>query len=117
MRFVTDSRVISAAVPAINTSWRRLSTPRRKPLETNLRSLVFGLCCSTTCQITAADGNPGPKTQDQDQSPELKGLFLEVFMTKYVGQRVKRTEDPRLIKGLAHYVDDIRLPDTSHVAF
>ena len=38
-------------------------------------------------------------------------------MTKYVGQRIKRTEDPRLIKGLAHYVDDIRLPDTLHVAF
>ncbi len=36
---------------------------------------------------------------------------------KYVGQRIKRTEDPRLIKGLAHYVDDIRLPDTLHVAF
>ena len=35
----------------------------------------------------------------------------------YVGQRIKRTEDPRLIKGLAHYVDDIRLPDTLHVAF
>jgi carbon-monoxide dehydrogenase large subunit len=35
----------------------------------------------------------------------------------YVGKRVKRTEDPRLIKGLAHYVDDIRLPDTLHVAF
>src|SRR5215813_7693190 len=38
-------------------------------------------------------------------------------MAKYVGQRVKRTEDPRLIKGLAHYVDDIRLPDTLHIAF
>src|SRR6266849_5447707 len=37
--------------------------------------------------------------------------------TKYVGQRLKRTEDPRLIRGLAHYVDDIRLPDTLHVAF
>ncbi|HEX2270524.1 MAG TPA: xanthine dehydrogenase family protein molybdopterin-binding subunit, partial [Pyrinomonadaceae bacterium] len=36
---------------------------------------------------------------------------------KYVGQRVKRTEDPRLIKGLAHYVDDIVLPGTLHVAF
>ena len=36
---------------------------------------------------------------------------------KYVGQRLKRTEDPRLIKGLAHYVDDIRLPDTLHVVF
>ncbi len=35
----------------------------------------------------------------------------------YVGQRVKRTEDPRLIKGLAHYVDDIALPGTLHVAF
>ncbi len=38
-------------------------------------------------------------------------------MSKYVGQRIKRTEDPRLIKGLAHYVDDIKLPDTLHVAF
>src|SRR5437588_5541853 len=39
------------------------------------------------------------------------------IMSKYVGQRVKRTEDPRLIKGLAHYVDDINLPDILHVAF
>src|SRR5437764_7143451 len=36
---------------------------------------------------------------------------------KYVGKRIKRTEDPRLIKGLAHYVDDIGLPGTLHVAF
>jgi len=36
---------------------------------------------------------------------------------KLVGQRIKRTEDPRLIKGLAHYVDDIGLPGTLHVAF
>ena len=35
----------------------------------------------------------------------------------YVGRRVKRTEDPRLIRGLAHYVDDIALPNTLHVAF
>ena len=35
----------------------------------------------------------------------------------YVGQRIRRTEDPRLIKGLAHYVDDIVLPGTLHVAF
>jgi len=36
---------------------------------------------------------------------------------KYVGEPIKRTEDPRLIKGLAHYVDDIKLPDTLHVCF
>src|SRR5678816_3570595 len=35
----------------------------------------------------------------------------------YIGKRVKRTEDPRLIRGLAHYVDDIVLPGTLHVAF
>src|SRR5215510_11878696 len=39
------------------------------------------------------------------------------YMGNYVGQRVKRTEDPRLIRGLAHYVDDISLPGTLHVAF
>src|SRR5438132_3193475 len=39
------------------------------------------------------------------------------IMSKYVGQRVKRTEDPRLIKGLAHYVDDVGLPETLHVVF
>jgi carbon-monoxide dehydrogenase large subunit len=38
-------------------------------------------------------------------------------MSKYVGQRVKRTEDPRLIQGIGHYVDDIKLPDTLCVAF
>jgi aerobic carbon-monoxide dehydrogenase large subunit len=36
---------------------------------------------------------------------------------KFIGERVKRTEDPRLISGLAHYVDDIDLPGLLHVAF
>jgi len=36
---------------------------------------------------------------------------------KYVGQRLKRIEDTRLIRGQARYVDDISLPGTLHVAF
>jgi carbon-monoxide dehydrogenase large subunit len=36
---------------------------------------------------------------------------------KYVGKSVKRTEDPRLIQGLAHYADDVKLADTLHTAF
>lgn len=36
---------------------------------------------------------------------------------KYFGKRVKRTEDPRLIQGLAHYVDDIKLPDMLHAVY
>ena len=37
-------------------------------------------------------------------------------VSKLVGARVKRREDPRLISGLAHYVDDISLSNTVHVA-
>lgn len=38
------------------------------------------------------------------------------FLGKYIGEKVKRTEDPRLIKGIGHYVDDIELAGTLHVA-
>src|ERR1700737_2732920 len=37
--------------------------------------------------------------------------------TRYLGKPLKRKEDPRLIQGLAHYVDDIVLPGLLHVAF
>ena len=33
-----------------------------------------------------------------------------------VGQRIKRTEDPRLLTGAGRYVDDIKLPGMAHVA-
>src|SRR4030095_10635823 len=36
---------------------------------------------------------------------------------KYIGKPVTRREDGRLVQGLAHYVDDIRLPDTKHCVF
>ncbi|NOT60086.1 MAG: xanthine dehydrogenase family protein molybdopterin-binding subunit [Acidobacteria bacterium] len=39
------------------------------------------------------------------------------FLAKYMGQKVKRTEDPRLIQGIGHYVDDIALPGVLHVAY
>ena len=36
---------------------------------------------------------------------------------KWVGQRMKRKEDPRLIQGLARYVDDLALPGQLYAAF
>ena len=38
-------------------------------------------------------------------------------MTTYVGQGVKRTEDPPLITGEGRYVDDMRVPGMLHAAF
>lgn len=35
--------------------------------------------------------------------------------TKYIGRPMKRKEDPRLIQGLAHYVDDIQLAGMLHM--
>src|ERR1043166_2505642 len=36
---------------------------------------------------------------------------------QYMGQPMKRVEDPRLIKGIASYVDDITLPGMLHAMF
>ena len=38
-------------------------------------------------------------------------------LPKLVGQRVKRREDPRLIQGLATYVDDLKITGMQHLAF
>ncbi|MFQ5692836.1 MAG: xanthine dehydrogenase family protein molybdopterin-binding subunit, partial [Nitrospinota bacterium] len=35
---------------------------------------------------------------------------------KFIGERIKRREDPRLLQGLAHYVDDLAPPGCLHVA-
>lgn len=37
--------------------------------------------------------------------------------TRMIGAPIKRREDPRLIQGLSHYVDDIKRVDTLHCAF
>ncbi len=34
-----------------------------------------------------------------------------------LGERIKRKEDPRLIQGRGHYVDDIKLEGMLHMAF
>jgi carbon-monoxide dehydrogenase large subunit len=49
-----------------------------------------------------------------------KGADSEAFMataSKFVGKPLKRKEDPRLIQGLAHYVDDLALVGMAHAGF
>jgi carbon-monoxide dehydrogenase large subunit len=38
------------------------------------------------------------------------------MVPKFIGAPIRRREDPRLVSGLGHYVDDISLPGTLHVA-
>src|SRR3970040_1956089 len=35
---------------------------------------------------------------------------------RYIGKPLKRKEDPRLIQGLSHYVDDLQLPGMLHMS-
>jgi aerobic carbon-monoxide dehydrogenase large subunit len=37
--------------------------------------------------------------------------------TRHIGKPLKRKEDPRLIRGLSHYADDLRLPEMHYAAF
>jgi carbon-monoxide dehydrogenase large subunit len=37
-------------------------------------------------------------------------------LSKTVGTRIKRREDPSLIRGLGQYVDDVKLPEMLHIA-
>jgi len=41
---------------------------------------------------------------------------MGIVAPKFVGERVRRREDPRLITGQATYVDDVRLPGMVHLA-
>jgi len=36
---------------------------------------------------------------------------------QWVGKRFKRKEDPRLVRGISHYTDDIKLPNLVHCVF
>jgi carbon-monoxide dehydrogenase large subunit len=38
-------------------------------------------------------------------------------MRKYIGERIKRNEDPRLLTGRALFVDDVEMPGMLHAAF
>ncbi len=40
-----------------------------------------------------------------------------IITGRYIGQRVRRKEDPRLLTGRGQFVDDIALPGMLHVAF
>ena len=38
-------------------------------------------------------------------------------MANVVGQRIRRREDPRFLRGEGHYVDDLSLPGALHLTF
>src|SRR3990172_1284785 len=46
-----------------------------------------------------------------------KGKPRMAAATRYIGMPLKRKEDPRLIQGLSHYVDDVQLAGMHYAAF
>ena len=44
-------------------------------------------------------------------------MAVSPVLPKFVGQRIKRREDPRLIQGRGTYVDDVKVAGMQHLAF
>lgn len=59
---------------------------------------------------------PHPHAPADPRAPERRLAHPEVKPPTYVGQRLRRKEDARLITGTARHVGDIALPGTVHVA-
>jgi aerobic carbon-monoxide dehydrogenase large subunit len=53
----------------------------------------------------ARNGKPKPTNEKKNGSAQ------------WVGRKLKRKEDPRLVQGISHYTDDIKLPRMLHCAF
>ncbi len=51
------------------------------------------------------------------KSPARKSANPMPKVVAFVGQRMKRKEDPRLIQGISHYTDDLRLSGLLHCVF
>src|SRR5216684_3097319 len=58
-----------------------------------------------------------PACPDAGRAARSKRGGKMSVVTRHLGKRLKRKEDPRLIQGLAHYVDDIVLPGMVHAVF
>lgn len=50
-------------------------------------------------------------TVTEENAPKVKAS------QGYIGRPMKRLEDPRLIKGIATYVDDLKIPGVLHAEF
>jgi carbon-monoxide dehydrogenase large subunit len=60
------------------------------------------------CTARDGSGTTGCETRTQ---------FGAIMTEKIFGGRVKRVEDPRLLRGQGRFIDDIRLPNMAHAAF
>ena len=77
-----------------------------KPSETEIREALSG----NLCRCTGYQGIIGAVARGGSaMSTSTAGRF--------VGQSVKRREDPRLLTGHGRYVDDVMLPGMLHCTF
>ena len=56
-------------------------------------------------------------TDDRQKNFEDESVAGAPVLPKLIGQRVKRREDPRLVRGRATYVDDVKIHGLRHLAF
>ena len=61
--------------------------------------------------------SPLPGSRGPRPAAHLTGDILRFMVGSILGNRVRRVEDPELIDGRSTYVDDLRIPGTTHAVF
>src|SRR5262249_32861162 len=65
---------------------------------------------------TTTPGTLGDNRRELPEAPR-RALIMRTLPTPFTGQSLKRVEAPRLLRGQATFLDDVRLPSLLHIAF
>src|SRR5262245_18940973 len=75
--------------------------------------------CTATCAVargTRTSSMPWPTPPPNSLTARDRRWPVAEGNAPYIGRSMKRVEDPRLIKGIGTYTDDVRLPGLLHAA-
>ena len=122
-RAAGDARVPRPAVRVLHAGLRRLdhraAGARPDPDDDEIRDGLSGnLCRCTGYQgIVAAVKMAAGARQEVSLMTALDEHAPSTAGNRFVGQRVQRREDARLVTGHGTYVDDVVVPGMLHIAF
>src|SRR5258707_5716663 len=82
-----------------------------------MRSMVTSAGAPVTPTLSMPSNTRPRKERRSNMSTTTEKPPVKKSSTKYFGRAMKRVEDPRLLKGNATYVDDLRLAGVVHAEF
>src|SRR6266404_2917368 len=89
--------------------------PTRRPRQMAPQAVLTA--AAKQARVDAGDPARAAATRASRPRPHHQAPKPNGAAKKWVGQRMPRKEDPRLIQGISHYTDDLRLAGLLHCVF